>query len=266
MRGTEQRHGATAPGKNRFVAVWRRGGVLLLGVMACRGTISPLSNKLEVGHESYIVFVADGEEGLGDLFAAAPTGGEAYQITFTRIDESHPVLSPDGVVLAFLRRNHGDSSQAVPVMMNLVSGGERTVKDAGAVSALAWNGDGSRLYLRGPSGIMAVDAPPAPMTISKVDAAEYQQADSAFKVLLGDPPIGEAIACDQGGICASLASGITVLAGEGHSPARWGSDSLVYSVGNELLVRPLGGGAVRMVRFTGNLKDPRQASLFRIAR
>jgi hypothetical protein len=249
----------------------RLGGVLLLLLLlllmpGCRGTLSPLSNKLEIGQESYFVFVADGEEELGDLFAAAPTGGPAYQVTFTRLDERAPVLSPDGVVLAFLRRSHGDSGRTEPVMMNLVSGGERTVQGAGEVTALAWSADGKRLYLRGASGIMAIDAPPAPTVIRPVESAEYPGADSAFKVLLGDPPIGEAIVCADGGICASLASGTTVLAAEGRSAARWGSDSLAYSVGNDLVIRPLGGGATRLVRFTGNIRDPRQPTLFSVVR
>ncbi len=241
----------------------RRGVLFLLAALGCRGTLSPLSNRIDIGQEPYFLFVADGEDGLGDLFAAKPAGGEAYQVTFTRLDERSPVLSPDGVVLAFLRRSHGDRGQSVPVLMNLASGSERMVKDAGEVDALAWNADGTQLYLRGPAGIMAVNAPPGPMTIRKVEAADYPRADSAFKVLLGDPPVGEAMPCQEGGVCASLASGITVLAAEGRSPSRWGSDSLAYSVGNDLIIRPLGGGATRTMRFTGAPpRNPRQVSPF----
>jgi hypothetical protein len=258
-----QRHDATT--RRFFVAPWRRVGFLLLLAVGCRGTLSPLSNRIDVGQEAYFVFVADGEDGMGDIFAATPVGGQAYQVTYTRLDERSPALSPDGVVLAFLRRAHGDSGVAEPVFMNLANGAERTVKDAGQVSTLAWSADGKRLYLRVPSGIMAVDAPPASPSLSKVEAAEFAAADSAFKVLLGDPPVGEAMDCAQG-VCASLASGITVLAADGHSPSRWGSDSLVYAVGNDLLIRPLGGGATRLMKFTGALKHPREVSLFEAPR
>lgn len=245
-----------------FFASSRLGGsLLLLLFIGCRGTLSPLSNRIDIGQESYFVFVADGEDGMGDLFAAPPTGGQAYQVTYTRLDERNPALSPDGVVVAFLRRTHGDSGVAEPVFMNLANGAERIVQDAGEVSALAWAANGKRLYLRVPSGIMAVDAPPALSGISKVEAAEYPAADSAFRVLLGDPPVGEAMDCEQG-ICATVASGTTVLATDGRSPARWGSDSLIYSVGNDLVIRPLGGGATRLVRFTGDLRNPREVSYF----
>ncbi|HWA17193.1 MAG TPA: hypothetical protein VG817_12210 [Gemmatimonadales bacterium] len=240
----------------------RRSVLFLLAMLGCRGTLSPLSNRIDIGQESYFVFVADGEDGLGDLFAAAPVGGQAYQITYTRLDEQQPRLSPDGVVLAFLRRSHGDSARLEPVFMNLVNGAERTIADAGDVTALAWSADGTQLYLRGASGIKVVDAPPARSVVRTVDGAMLATADSAFKVLLGEPPVGEAISCEQGGVCASVASGVTLLAAEGKFPANWGKDSLVYSVGNDLIVRPLGGGATRTVRFTGALKSPRQVSLF----
>jgi hypothetical protein len=238
--------------------------VLSLLALGCRGTLSPLSNKLEIGHDPYFVFVADGEDGLGDLFAAGPSGGQAYQITFTRLDERQPVLSPDGVMLAFLRRPYGDSSAAQPVIMNLVNGAERTVADVGDIDALAWSADGSRLYLHAPAGLQVVDAPPRPAAITPVQETEFPRADSAFKVLLGNPPMGEAVTCAGGGVCAQLASGITVLAADGRFPAPWGSDSLVYSVGNELVVRPLAGGATRLVKLTGTLKNPRQVTLFEV--
>jgi hypothetical protein len=264
MTTTDNRHGATPPRNShgRSVASWRRGVLLLAMLAGCRGTLSPLSNKLEIGQESYFLFVADGEDGLGDLFAAAPVGAQSFQLTFTRLDERAPSLSPDGVMVAFLRsRAPGDSTAAV-VIMNLVNGAERLLSDVGEVRALAWSRDGARLFLRTPSGIRAVPAPPAASAISKVEAGEHAIADSAFKILLGDPPVGEAVACEQGGICALLPSGLSVLSADGTSPARWGSDSLIYAAGNELIVRPLGGGANRMIKFTGNLRNPRGVTLF----
>src|SRR6267142_409397 len=58
--------------------------LLAAGLLAaCRGTLSPLSNRLKIGEESYIVFSADGEDGLSDLFASPPSGSPTFQITFT---------------------------------------------------------------------------------------------------------------------------------------------------------------------------------------
>lgn len=264
MIAKANRQDARAPRRSEMswsLATWRLGGVLLL-LTGCRGTLSPLSNKLEIGQESYFLFVADGEDGLGDLFAAAPIGAQSFQLTFTRLDERAPALSPDGVMVAFLRSRAPEDSAPAVVIMNLVNGAERIVSDAGAVRALAWSRDGSRLYLRTATGIMATAAPPASQAVSAIDPSEQPATDSAFKVLLGEPPVGEAVACEQGGVCAQLPSGLTVLSTEGTSPARWGSDSLIYAVGNELIVRPLGGGANRMIRFNNGLRSPRGVTLY----
>lgn len=239
------------------------GGIVLLGTIGCRGTLSPLSNKLEVGQEPYIVFVADGEDNLGDLFASAPSGGVAFQITFTRLDERAPTLAPDGVTLAFLRRFGRDSTVAMPVLMNLLNGAEREVQGAGKVDALAWSEDGRTLYLRGPDGTHAVAAPPADGAIHDIAVSELPQVDSTFRVLLGNPAVGEAVPCDSGGgLCARLANGSTVLTREGRHAARWGSDSLLYVEKGELMVRPLGGGGTRVLRFTTPIRNPRGVTRF----
>ncbi|TFG50583.1 MAG: hypothetical protein E4H38_03320, partial [Gemmatimonadales bacterium] len=133
-------HGGT--GSMRLVLA----GLVLLA--ACRGTLSPLSNKVEIGQESYIVFAADGEDGVGDLFASSPGGGTAWQITFGRVDERLPALSPDGVMLAFDRgRLPGDTTTRSVVVMNLLNGAERQVVAPGVLrpSAIAWSADGERI-------------------------------------------------------------------------------------------------------------------------
>ena len=118
-------------------------GALLLAV-ACRGTLSPLSNRIEVGQEPYVIMVADGEDGLGDLFASSTAGGMPWQITFTRVDERLPSLSPDGISLAFIRsRAPGDTAVRHVAVMNLLNGSERQLPLPAAVRVeqLAWSMD-----------------------------------------------------------------------------------------------------------------------------
>ncbi len=234
--------------------------VLMLALLGCRGSLSPLSNKLEVGQEPYIVFVADGEDGLGDLFASPPTGGTAYQVTFTRLDERAPALSPDGSLLAFLRsRTPGDTTALGVVILNLLNGAERRFDPAVTVEALAWSKAGDSLFLRGPTGIHVMPAPPA---VPELTAVTTEAGDSLFRVLLGDPPIGEAVPCDSGGVCARLATGTSVLARTGHDPMSWGGDSLLYVESGELVVRPLGGGGTRIIQFGGAVHHPRGVTRF----
>ena len=106
---------------------FRLGAALPL-LAACSGSLSPLSNKVKVGQEAYVILVADGEDGLGDLFASSTGGGVAFQITFTRVDERLPALAPDGVSLAFVRaRAPGDTSELHVAVMNLLNGTERSL-------------------------------------------------------------------------------------------------------------------------------------------
>lgn len=237
--------------------------VLLLTATGCRGTLSPLSNRIEVGQEPYIVFVADGEDQLGDLFASAPTGGQTFQITFTRLDERAPALSPDGTQVAFLRgRAPGDTSAPLVIFFNLLNGAERRFDPGIAVTAVAWAPTGRALYLRTSEGVRSTLAPPAAPRVTPVLAAESMVADSAFRILLGDPAMGEAVPCDSGGVCARLPGGTQVLAAAAHDAARWGSDSVLYVEKGELVVRPLGGGGTRIIRFAGPIRNPRGVTRF----
>lgn len=243
----------------------------LLGVMlmlsACRGSLSPLSNKLKVGQEAYVVLVADGEDDLGDLFASSTGGGTPFQITFTRVDERLPALAPDGISLAFVRsRAPGDTTELHVVVMNLLNGSERQVvpPDGMRVDRLAWSADGLEIYVHAPGQLLVSRAPPAPTAFTPVPAAALAVAESAFVVLLGTPPVGMAEGCaGASGLCVRLRDGRVVpLAPEGTAPLRWSGDSVGYRVAEGYVVRPLAGGRARGLSWEPPLRHPRQATLY----
>jgi hypothetical protein len=236
----------------------------LVLVVACRGTLSPLSNKLEIGQESYIVFAADGEDGVGDLFASSPGGGTAWQITFSRVDERLPALSPDGVMLAFDRgRLPGDTTARSVVVMNLLNGAERQVVASGLLRprAIAWSADGERIVVRTESGVVTVPAPPASAEPVAADAEDSAQ----LAVMLGDPPEAEARICSGGlGVCVALRDGReVVLDSAAVSPVAWYGDSVAYSRSGGWVVHPLAGGHTRLLEWDHEVVNPRSITHFR---
>ncbi len=241
--------------------------ILFLGLAsACRGTLSPLSNKLEVGQDPYVVFTADGEDGKGDLFASRPAGEKAYQITFSRVDEELPALSPDGTILAFIRSAApSDASTWSLVVMNLLNGSERRVGLRENIpTRLAWSADGSRLYLQRATGPQVSSVPPGSLSPQPLPISERADADSALAVMLGDPPQAEAVPCPGGaGLCARLGDRVQAFAEHGSAPARWLGDSVVYLEQGNWIVRPLAGGRTRVLGWTTKLAHPRDLTVFR---
>ena len=235
-------------------------------LLACRGSLSPLSNKLEVGQQPYVVFVADGEAGVGDLFASIPAGGHSFQITFTRVDEELPSLSADGTMLAFIRsRAPGDFQHRALVVMNLLNGAERRVDADGAVpTALAWSRDGARIYLRQGDAVRVTPAPPAALRLAPVASADRPAADSQLAVLLGAPPLATAVPCDNGvGICARLVDGSQqTITRSGRDPARWTGDSIAYQEDGDWVIRPLAGGKTRALSWAQASGHPRDLTVF----
>jgi hypothetical protein len=231
--------------------------VLLTGT-ACQDTFYPLKNRITPGLDPFIVFVAEGQGGARELWAAHTGGGRAYQLTYTLGDESAPALTPTGGVLAFLRSTGpGDSAGRRIWFMNLVTGAERDLPplpDASIPSRLAFSADGTRLYVRTPTGLWRVDAPPAPAAVGRVTGVDSLAADSALTVYLGDPPFARIGACAvrTGWICAfPPGNEETPLQEGGVDPVRWGPDSVGYLVGDRLVVRSGGAGRSREVMWTG---------------
>jgi hypothetical protein len=230
-------------------------------------SLSPLGNRLEVGEESYVIFEAAGEDGQGDLYASPASGGSIFPVTFSRVHETGPALSPDGTTLAFLRATRESDSAGYRVwIMNLLNGAERQlpVTSVGAPRRVAWSRDGQRLFVRTRGGDLVAPAPPASPELQPATGAQEAAADSAFQVILGDPPFAVVTYCaDGGGLCVSPDSGdAQVLASGGRDPFRWGTDSLGYFVGNELEIRPLAGGTTRRMTWASSPDRPRTATQF----
>lgn len=247
---------------------------VVAGLVACRGSLSPLSNHIAVGQEPYAVFVADGENDVGDLFAVPAAGGTVFQVTFTRVGESGPALSPDGVVLVFARsRSSADTTRRSVWVLNLLSGAERelfTAPEPGALR-IGWGPRGDVLYLRTPSQTYRIAPPPAAPDARPVTTDEQAAADSALSVILGEPGFARVVRCESGSassggegmLCVATAHGGTQpLVRAAHDPARWGPDSVAYFVGPELTVRPLGGGITRRLRWTKVPVKPREVTFF----
>lgn len=238
----------------------------LVTLLACRGALSPLKNRIGVGSESYVVFDADGEAGQGDLFAVSASGGTVFQVSFSRAHEFAPALSPDGVMLAFVRGTAVEDSNSYRVwVMNLLNGAERELpqSDAGPPLQVAWNRNGEDLYVRFERGIRVTPAPPRPPVFDSRDAYPAV-ADSAFQVVLGDPAFAVLTPCDSGGFCVTGDSGLTrVLGAEARNPFQWGPDSLGYFESDAIEVRPLGGGTTRRVPWSKAPAHPRTATYFR---
>ena len=237
----------------------------LLTVLGCRVSLSPVKNRIGVGVESYVIFDGDGENGEGDLYAGSASGGPVFRVTFSRVHEAGPALSPDGTTLAFIRGAHAADSTGHRVwIMNLLNGAEREVPVLGEGAypqRLGWSLDGTVLYARTARGVFRIAAPPAQPQPTLVDSAALPAADTALGVPLGNPVAAFAEECN-GGVCACTASGSQSISATGRSPLRWGSDSVGYFQGEEIEVRPLRGGSTRQVRWSGLPDNVRTATQF----
>ena len=229
-------------------------------ITACTGSLSPLSHKLKIGQEPYVVFTAEGEDDTGDLFASPVGGGAVYQVTFTRLNEHLPRLNPDGSMLAFVR---GDGAAAAVWVMNLINGAERRVTEPGGAEpeGLAWSPDSRTVYVKLATRVLAAAAPPASPSVTVLEGLARGAGDSALAVLVGDPVAGEVVSCGSG-LCIRLGGESQPLDSAGTEPLRWGGDSVAYRVGDEFVVRPLGGGMTRALRWSNRLEHPRELTYF----
>ena len=241
---------------------------LLTLLAACGDHFTPLQNRIAVGKEAYVVFVADGQGRQGDLYAVDAAGGLAYPFTYSLASESHPALDPSGVMLAFIRAQSDTTTGARKLwVMNLLNGTERELAlDAGVVpEEVAWSHKGGMLVVATRSGLWALTPPPAAPAPHRLTGADSAAADSALALLIGDPPIARIGPCqpDAGDICA-LAAGRApeVVDSPGRDPFRWGADSLGYFVGDRIYVRPLAGGKPRELRVEQAPAHLRQATWF----
>lgn len=237
--------------------------LLALTLAGCN--LSPLQNRIAVGEDPFVAFVAEGADGRTDIFAGLPAGGELSRITFTPVAESHPALTPSGDAVAFIRYPP-DAATATPrlVVLNLLNGAERDVATsalAGPVEGLAWNTDLTALLLRSAGVTWRIPFPFGDDPPVRLDGVARAAADSAIDVLLGEPAFARAGACDAGGICVTGPSGApAVVSASGHDPFRWGTDSLAWFEEGRVVVRPLGPGAARTLTWLEMPAHMRQGS------
>ena len=237
------------------------GVVLALG--GCR--ISPLTNKISVGREPFVVLVGQDQADQTDLFAGSAGGGEMFQLTYTRDPERLPMLDPIGVQLAFLREDR--RGEVWLVVMNLFNTAERETSvptAAGPVERVAWNHDGTRLYLRTGTGLFSTPAPPARLALAPLieGSSEAEAADSALSILLGDPPFAAVVSCPDGALCIRAGTEDTPLTVDGRDPLRWTGDSVGYLVDQAVVVRPLGPGRSRRLEWSQMPTGIRQPTHF----
>ena len=241
------------------------------GTAGCRVSFSPLQNRIAVGVEAFVVFVGDGEEGAGDLFAASTAGGTVHPVTFTRLHETMPRLAPDGTTVAFLRsRRAADSADYRVVVLNLLNGAERTLFRASSDELLrhiGWSSDGQALYVATNVAGYQLVPPPGGSAAVAVSRFSGASADSAFRVYVGSPAFAEVRTCQwnatEPALCVYPRTGTeALLVSGGHDPVRWGSDSIGYIRQDELEIRPLGPGSVRRVILTSAPRHLRMPTYF----
>jgi hypothetical protein len=240
--------------------------VLLLA--ACDRGFLPLQGRFEIGRDPMVVFVGGDAPGGGDLYVLEPAGGPATRITFSVVGEMRPALSPDGGQVAFLRAGTlTDSTPASVWVLNLANGAERRIRlprGADPPKDVAWSDDGRSLVVRSARGVYGAPAPPQQAEARPLAGPERVAAESALAVLLGRPAFARVVPCaEERDLCVVADTGPpALLARDAREPVRWGSDSVAYLSGTQLLVRPVGAGRARRVAWSDVPPRPRQFTVF----
>ena len=224
--------------------------LLLLG--GC--SVTPLTNKIQVGREPFVLAVGEGPDSLTDLYAAPASGGSFVRLTFTRAEEAAPRLNPSGTSVAFVRQSEAD--RWALVVLDLLTNKEETAtipQGAGRPQAVGWTRDGGlggeaeRVVVKA-YGYLSSPAPPRKLWLTAVRLDSVGWADSVTSQLLGEPPAARIGLCSPrlSEYCVYSATGeMTRLEPEIRDPIRWGTDSMAYLTPTGLEVRPLTGGRTR---------------------
>ncbi len=217
--------------------------------------VTPLTNRIQVGEEAFVIAVGEGPDGQTDLFAAPAGGGAFTRLTFNRPEERFPRISPDGKAVAFLRAARGDHGPPWSlVVLNLNTNAERSTplpKEAGEPERLGWSRDGTRVVVSA-QGYFVLAAPPGAAGLVRFPADSLALADSLSRQLLGDPPQGIVRECLNGALCILAGTGeTTVLDTAARDAVRWGADSVGYFLPGGFEVRPLAGGHSRRPAWAG---------------
>jgi hypothetical protein len=224
--------------------------------------MTPLTNRIKVGEEAFVIAVGEGPDGQTDLYAAPAGGGSFTRLTFNRPEERFPKISPDGGMVAFLRSVGGASGPPWSlVVLDLLTNGERATPlpaEVGEPVRLGWSRDGKRVVLCA-QGYFLMAAPPAAPAFTRFPADSLELADSLSRELLGDPPRGIVRECRNGGLCIMAQTGeLTLLDTAARDAVRWGADSVAYFLPGGFEVRPLAGGHSRQPVWAGSPARLRQ--------
>lgn len=215
--------------------------------LLCTGcSVTPLTNRIKIGEEAFVIAVGEGPDGQTDLFAAPAGGGGFVRLTFNRAEERLPKISPDGTMVAFLRGVQGSTWSLV--ILDLRTNAERALPlpaEAGAPERLGWSRD-SRQVVLSAQGYFAMTAPPGASGFTRPPADSVAVAESMSRELLGEPPSAMIGECMNGGLCVVAQSGeVTPLDTAARDAVRWGADSLGYFMPGGFEIRPLAGGHSR---------------------
>ena len=225
--------------------------------------VTPLTNKIKVGEEAFVVVVGEGVDGGTDLFAAPAQGGVFVQLTFTRATEAHPALDQSGTRLAYTRQREPSDSSVEIVVMNLKTATEASgalPNEAGPVERVAWSPGGDTVIVATRRGIWETAAASS-LALARETGPAAARLDSLSYPQIGDPVFATLRGCRSGqGLCVITPTGEeTALDPEATDGIRWGGDALAYLVTGQVEVRPLGGGRVRQPAWTqtpAHLRQP----------
>jgi hypothetical protein len=221
--------------------------------------VTPLTSKIRVGEEAFVLGVGEGSDGQTDLFAAPAGGGSFTRITFTRAEEAAPRLSPSGTGVTFLRRNAPGEPWSL-VLLDLLTNRESAApipRVVGEPVGIGWSVDGSQVAVRA-QGFLVTPTPPRAVWLRAVPLDSVPWADSVTGGLLGQPPKAMIASCGDV-FCVVAGADTTRLQGV-REPIPWGPDSLGYFIGSTAVweVRPLGGGHTRRPVWTDMPEGLRQ--------
>jgi hypothetical protein len=227
--------------------------------------MSPISHRIKIGEEPFVVFVGEGIDRHTDLFTSTTSGGPVFQLTLTNVIERMPRLSGNGGMVAFLRiRDTLPGTRRDVVVMNLESGTERIIPlpaEAGTPTELGWGAGDSTLYIRTGVPLWQATIPPTGAVATAVGHADSLVAARSLGAWLGETRFAEAIPCPAGICLIGPRGDTTSLSSTGHDPMRWGKDSVAWFEGNEIVVRPLGPGRARRAPLQDAPGRPREASM-----
>jgi hypothetical protein len=227
--------------------------------------VTPLTNKIALGDEAYVIVIGEAPDGNTDLFAGSANGGSFYRFTYNRPVEDLARLAPDGKRVAFIRRQAKDDLKSTElVVFDLTTAGEASLalpEAAWRVERLGWSPDGSRLFVV--AGLSyATPAPPARLRLAPVPPDSTAAVDTLTAEALGGPPYALVRRCPGDDVCIMAGTDTSSLGAGTTEAIRWGTDSVAYVRNGQLTVRPLRGGHPRTPTWTDAPRNLRSPTLY----